>query len=75
MTLLNVDWNGLFALETSIPELLIIGTVLYVGILILMRVMPRRTGAEISLMDMIWVLLITEAASHSMGDFTSLTDG
>ena len=75
MILLQVDWNGLFALETPLPELFVIGTVLYVGILILMRWMPRRTGAEISLMDMIWVLLITEAASHSMGDYTSLTDG
>lgn len=75
MILLSVDWSGMFELETSIPELLIRGTVLYVGILILMRLMPRRTGAELSLMDLIWVLLITEAASNAMGNYTSLQDG
>lgn len=75
MKLLSIDWQSLFAMDTSIGELFIIGSVLYIGILILMRLMPRRTGAEISLMDMIWVLLITEAASHSMGNYSSLTDG
>ena len=75
MNLLRIDWQGLFSLETPLPELVIRGIVLYVGILILMRFMPRRTSAELGLMDMIWVLLITEAASHSMGEYTSLLDG
>jgi len=75
MKLLMIDWQDVFSLETDFPELLVRGSVLYVGILILMRFMPRRTGAELSLMDLLWVLLIAEAAAHSMGDYTSLSDG
>ena len=39
-------------------ELLVRGTVLYVGILVLMRIMPRRTGGELAIMDLVFVLLI-----------------
>lgn len=75
MNLLVIDWSQLFELETPLSEIFIRGSVLYVGILTLMRFMPRRTGAELSLMDLIWVLFLSEAASHSMGDYHSLTDG
>ena len=37
--------------------------------------MPRRTGAELNLMDLIWVPLVAEAAAYSMGDYTSILDG
>lgn len=72
---LQINWSELFSLETPLLELFIRGTFLYLGLLILMRFMPRRTGAELSLMDLIWVLLVAEAAAHSMGDYTSLLDG
>jgi len=72
---LQINWAELFSLETSFLELLIRGTILYLGLLVLMRFMPRRTGAELGLMDLIWVLLVAEAAAHSMGDYTSILDG
>src|SRR5690606_16334214 len=43
--------------------------------LLLMRIMPRRTGGELEVMDLIFILLISEAASHALGDYTSLTEG
>lgn len=73
--MLYINWSELFTLETPLVELLVRGTILYVGLLLLMRLMPRRTGAELNLMDLIWVLLVAEAASHSMGDYTSILDG
>ena len=75
MELLPGEWNSVFAPETALVELLARGTTLYFGLLILVRIMPRRTGGELAMMDLVFVLLIAEAASHALGDFTSISDG
>lgn len=75
MEFLPTDWSHIFALETPLVELILRGGVLYFGILFLMRIMPRRTGGELATMDLVLILLITEAASHALGDYTALSDG
>ena len=65
----------MWKLETPLLELLARGTLLYLVILLFLRIMPRRTGGEIAAMDLVLVLLITESASHALGDYTSLADG
>src|SRR5690606_25133674 len=44
-------------------------------ILLLFRVLPRRIGGEMAMMDLILVLLITEAATHSLGGYSPVTEG
>ena len=68
-------WAGLFSLDTPFLELVLRGAFLYLAILFLLRVMPRRTTGELAAMDLVLILLITEAAAHSLGDYHSLTDG
>ena len=75
MILLPPDWSAVLTLETALIELLARATLLYFGFLTLVRLMPRRTGGEIATMVLIFVLLIAEAAAHSLGDYTSLADG
>ncbi len=75
MKLLPDTWSHLFVLETPLLELVARGTLLYTGILVLFRFMPRRSGGEMALMDLIFALLIVSAVSHSLGDYTSITDG
>lgn len=75
MFLLKIDLNELFQLESSVLALILRGTILYLGILFLIRILPRRTGGELALTDLIFILLITEGASHSLGDYSSLTEG
>ena len=67
--------DTVFSIEVSIAELLLRGTVLYFGIMILIRILPRRTGGELATMDLIFILLIAEAAAHALGDYSSLTEG
>ncbi len=66
---------AIFKIENSILELIIKGTVMYLGILALFRILPRRTGGELAMMDLIFVLLIAEAATHSLGGYSSITEG
>ena len=65
----------MFQLENSIPELMGRGAFLFILFMVLFRLMPRRTGGELAPMDLVFLLLITEAASNSMGDYSSLADG
>jgi len=75
MNLLNVNLTELFHIENPISELILRGTVMYLGILFLLRIMPRRTGGEMATMDLLFVVLIAEAATHSLGGYSSITEG
>ncbi len=36
--------------------------------------MLRRTGGELAIMDLIFIILIAQAAAHSLGDYSSITE-
>lgn len=74
-TLMSPDWLEVLALKTPLLELAARGVLLYVGILLLLRIMPRRMAGELAAMDLVLILLITESASHALGDFESVGDG
>ena len=71
MDFLPEDWLFILTFDTPLLELVARGSVLYFGILVMTRLMPRRTG-ELAMMDLIFVLLIAEAAAHAMGEYTSV---
>src|SRR5690606_31750646 len=75
MHFLPDDWMSLFALQTPVFELILRAFALYFGILILMRFTPRRTGGELATMDLVFVVLIANAAAQALGDYSSVTDG
>ena len=75
MEFLPSDWLGVFAPETPLLELVARGAALYFGVLILMRLTLRRSVGELGGMDLIFIILIAEAAAHSMGDYKSVADG
>jgi len=75
MTFLPDNLSDVFAVETPLLELVVRGSVLYLTILILMRLMPRRTGGELATMDLIFVILVADAASNGFGEYTSVTEG
>lgn len=75
MEFIVIILGSIFQVETSFLELVARGSVMYLGILFLFRVLPRRTGGELAMMDLIFVLLIAEAATHSLGGYSSVTEG
>lgn len=71
----SVDhWTEIFRPETSPLELFVRGTLLYLAILFLIRLMPRRTGGELALMDLLFVVLVADAAARALGEYQSITD-
>lgn len=75
MNLTYLNLIALFEIESSILTLFLRASILYLGILVLMRILPRRTGGELAVTDLIFVILIAEGASHALGDYTSVTEG
>src|SRR5687768_5277823 len=69
------SWSKVFHLERPMLELIARGAILYASILVLLRIMPRRSGGELAMMDLIFALLITEAAAHALGEYHSITEG
>ena len=61
--------------EMPIIETVLRAAVLYFFILLILRILPRRSTGELGAMDLVFILLITESASHALGDFSSLGDG
>lgn len=75
MNFIPDDWVGVFAFQEPVLELVARGSALYFGILVLMRLMPRRMGGEMATMDLVFVVLIANAAAQSMGNYASIADG
>lgn len=73
--MMRVDWREVLAPSAAPAEMIVRGALLYLAFVFLFRVMPRRTGGELEAMDLVFLLLVTEAASHSLGDFSSVGDG
>lgn len=75
MQFLPLSWSQIFQPEAALLDLIARGSVIYLVILVIIRFLPRRTGGEMAIMDLIFVVLVAEAASHSMGDYNSVPDG
>lgn len=73
MELLPSSWLHIFAVKTPIFELIGRGTALYFAVIVFMRLMPR-IGGQLAVMDLVFVLLIAEAASGAMGEYTTVGD-
>ncbi len=71
----DLDVGSIFELQTPVLELVIRASVLYVVVVVLMRILPRRTGGELATMDLIFVVLIAAAAAPAFGEYKSVTDG
>jgi uncharacterized membrane protein YcaP (DUF421 family) len=72
---LSIDWHKLFVPSGSLVELVVRGSILYLAILALMRVLRREAGS-IGTTDLLVVVLVADAAQNGMaGEYTSITEG
>lgn len=70
-----VEWDKLFVLTISPLELFIRGSIIYLFILVLMRVLRREPGT-VGIADLLMVVLIADASQNAMaGEYHSILDG
>jgi uncharacterized membrane protein YcaP (DUF421 family) len=70
-----IEWNKLFVFTVSPVELFLRGTIVYLLIFTLMRVLRREPGT-VGIADLLMVVLIADASQNAMaGEYRSITDG
>lgn len=71
----GIDWYKIFMLDTPLLETFVRGTVMYLTLFFLLRIMKRQAG-EVNMSDLLVIVLIADAAQNGMaGEYTSIGDG
>ena|SRR5436190_1198739 len=74
--MLDIDWAKLFVPSSSIAEIVVRGTVIYLALFLAMRFLPRRAIGSVGTSDILVIVLISETVSNAMqGGADTLTDG
>lgn len=71
----KIDWESVFVPSLSILEIVLRGTLVYLFLFIVLRVLRRGAGT-IGISDLLVVVLIADAAQNAMGSqYRSVTEG
>ena len=72
---LQVDWESVFVPSLSILEIVLRGSLVYLFLFVMLRLLRRGAGA-IGISDLLVVVLIADAAQNAMGsEYKSVTEG
>jgi len=72
--LFNIDWASMFMPKESVLEIIIRGTIMYLGMYTLLRVFRRQSGS-VGIADLLVIVVIADAAQNGMaGDSKSITE-
>ncbi|MET0646689.1 MAG: YetF domain-containing protein, partial [Pyrinomonadaceae bacterium] len=69
------DWNSAFVPTVSVAEMVLRGTLVYLLLFFVLRVLRREAGA-LGISDLLVVVLIADAAQNAMAsEYKSITEG
>jgi uncharacterized membrane protein YcaP (DUF421 family) len=72
--LFNIDWRQMLVPQSSILEMVVRGTLMYLGMFILLRIFRRQAGS-VSIADLLLIVIIADAAQNGMaGEAKSVTE-
>lgn len=73
---MTVDWKALFVPDVSLLEMFVRGTVVYLGLFVLLRLILKREVGGVGVTDVLVVVLIADAAQDAMAsNYNSITSG
>jgi uncharacterized membrane protein YcaP (DUF421 family) len=73
--LLETDLRGLFVPDVSLLEIFLRGTLLYLGLFVLLRWLRRPTG-QLGIADVLLITLLADASQNAMsGPYESVSSG
>jgi uncharacterized membrane protein YcaP (DUF421 family) len=74
--LYGVDWQEVFKPETPLLETFVRGSVTYLAIVALLRIVLKREAGAVGITDLLVLVLLADAAQNAMaGDYRSIPDG
>lgn len=73
---MQIDWNGVFLPSLGIAEIIVRGTLMYLGLFAILRFMGRRQAGHFGPADLLVIVLIADAAQNGLGkEYQSVTEG
>lgn len=74
--LFKIDWYKVFVPSTSVAELFVRGTLVYLMLFVILRFLPNRQVGTVGISDLLVVVLFAEAAQNAMAsNYTAISDG
>ncbi len=74
-TFFHIDWRSLFIPTINVAEIFLRGTIIYLFLFFVLRLLRREAGA-LGISDFLVVVLIADAAQNAMAsDYKSITEG
>ncbi|ARV57473.1 hypothetical protein BZZ01_01440 [Nostocales cyanobacterium HT-58-2] len=74
--LFHINWQELFIPSISIAELILRGTLVYLALFSVLRILPSRQVGTLGIADLLVVVLFAEAAQNAMAShYSSITEG
>lgn len=71
-----IDWNSVFLPSLGIAAIIVRGTLMYLGLFIILRFMARRQAGHFGPADLLVIVLIADAAQNGLGkEYQSVTEG
>jgi uncharacterized membrane protein YcaP (DUF421 family) len=73
---MSIDWNSVFVPTIGIAEIVLRGTIMYLGLFAVLRFMGRCQAGNFGPADLLVIVLIADAAQNGLGkDYGSVTEG
>lgn len=70
------DWEQVFVPDTPLLEIIVRGTVMYLGLFALLRLVLKRESGAVGITDLLVVVLLADAAQNGLADdYRSIPDG
>lgn len=71
-----MEWHSIFSFDLPVLEIFMRGTVMYLSLIVLMRVILKRQAGAMQTDDLLLIILLADAAQNGMaGDYKSVPDG
>src|SRR5215212_4457587 len=75
-SLFSIDWAQMFHPDTSPIEIFVRGSIVYLALFMLLRLVLRREAGTVGMTDLLVLVLIADASQNAMaGNYNSLPDG
>lgn len=72
----SINWEKIFYPDTPLLEIFVRGSVTYIALFLLLRLVLKRQTGTVSVTDVLVIVLIADAAQNGMADdYQSLADG
>lgn len=71
-----IEWQSMIFPSHSVQDVLVRGTVMYLSLFLLMRVILKRQAGSLGITDLLLVTLLADASQNGMaGEYRSITEG